>query len=325
MSSRARTSTPSPKPAAKAVAQPLSDEVKKLNKAGFVVGDRVEWRDRSVEGKWYLGYITALAKFGVSVTSTDDPNAMAIMHPWTNVRKLEGTHSALMVFLQIWWTVVFAVLVTIMQCVVKPKQDWSWPPELDLSGDQAKSVLTSEWFWACSGPMLLGLPWFRSFFKTHKFAVVEQSMTIWWWTNAFFFHTSCDLLSGYFQVMPALTQIYAEMTPAHKQARWANARLHLDSTYFLEMTVEAPLALLMVFLYIRRHPGRYFVETFAVAVQLAGSVVYYMPSLMRGDAAANWVSYNYRAFGMVWIIVPLLVLRRRFVEAVAEAEEKKTN
>jgi len=319
MSSRARTSTPTPKPAAKAVAQPLSGEVKALNKAGFAVGERVEWRVKAGDEKWYLGYITQIQKFGVSVTTTDDPNAMAIMHPWgPNVRKLEGTHSALMVFLQIWWTVIFAVLVIIMQCVVKPKQDWAWPPELDLSGDQAKSVLTSKWFWACTGPMLLGLPWLKSFFKTHKMAVVEQGMTIWWWTNAFFFHTSCDILSGYFQVMPALTEIYAEMTPAHKQARWANARLHLDCTYFLEMTVEAPLALLMVFLYIRRSPGRYFVETFAVAVQLAGTVVYYMPALMRGHAAANWVSYNDRAFGIVWIIVPLLVLRRRFVAAVAE-------
>lgn len=219
-------------------------------------------------------------------------------------------------FLRVYWTVFFAATVTIMQSVVEPRQDWEWPPEIDWSLKQAKSVVTSPWIWLCWGPLLVGIPFFRSFFKRHKLAVVERSMMMWWWTNIFFFHTSCDILSGYYQVMPGLTQIYAEMTPAHKQPRWSDARLHLDTTYFLELTVEVPLAILMIILYTKRHPARYFVECAAVAVQFAGTIIYYTPALIRQEPSANWVSMNDRFFGFAWLVFPLLVLRRHWLEAV---------
>merc|ERR1712159_295594 len=104
-------------------------------------------------------------------------------------------------------------------------------------------------------------------------------------------------------------------TPQHQSPQWADARLHLDTTYFLELTVEVPFAILVLLLYLTRHPGRYVVETFAVAVQMAGTVIYYTPPLIRREATASWVCYLDRAFGSVWIMFPLLVLRRHFLHA----------
>lgn len=223
--------------------------------------------------------------------------------------------TSLKTFLQVNWSLIFAVGCVAMQCTVSPNPGWVWPPKLDLTGDQARRVLTSLPFWACWGPMLAGIMWFRSFFRKHKLSHVEQSMMMWWWTNACFFHTHCDLLSGYYQVMPALTELYAAMTPAHLQPQWADARLHLDATYFLELSVEVPCALFVIFLYIARHPGRYVMETFALAVQLAGTVAYYAPPLIKREAMASWVCFCDRGFGAVWIVFPLLVLRRHFLAA----------
>jgi len=215
--------------------------------------------------------------------------------------------------------VLFAAQVLIMQCLVDPKQSWTSAPKLDLSFQQAFRVLSSPWLWICWGPMIAGLVWLKSFFEKHKLPSVEKGMMVWWLTNIFFFHTHCDLLSGYFQVMPALTEIYAGMTPAHLQPRWADPRLHLDATYFLELLCEVPLACLCLSLYIRRHPGRYFVETFACAVQMAGTVTYYGPPLIRMEATTSWVCFFDRTFGMAWIVIPLIVLRRHYLAAVEKA------
>lgn len=209
-----------------------------------------------------------------------------------------------------------------MQCIVEPEQTWAWPPKLDLSfgeWSQARKALSSPWFYSCWVPMLIGVLALRSFFLAHKtLDSVERGMMVWWLTNIFFFHTHCDLLSGYYQVMPNLSEIYAAMTPQHQSPQWAEPRLHLDTTYFLELTVEVPLAIFVLLLYLRRHPGRYFAETFAVAVQMAGTVIYYTPPLIKREATPSWVCYFDRSFGAVWIMFPLIVLRRHFLRAEQE-------
>merc|ERR1712176_1038915 len=105
------------------------------------------------------------------------------------------------------------------------------------------------------------------------------------------------------------------MTPSHKLGRWHAERAFVDSGYLLELLVEAPLGFWVLFLYFKRHPARHLVEVFAVAVQMAGTVCYYAPPLMRGESVNSWVSYCDRSFGSVWIIFPLIVLRRHFLEA----------
>lgn len=244
-----------------------------------------------------------------------EPPRTAVLTVPAEVPAAKEEATSLMSFLQVNWSFIFAVGCLSMQCTVNPNPGWVWPPQLDLTGAQARMILTSTPFWACWGPMLAGIMFFRSFFRKHKLSHMEQSMMMWWWTNACFFHTHCDLLSGYYQVMPVMTDLYAAMSPAHLQPQWADARLHLDATYFLELSVEVPCALLCVCLYLARHPGRYVMETFALAVQLSGTVTYYTPPLIKREAMASWVCFFDRGFGAVWIVFPLLVLRRHFMAA----------
>merc|ERR1719162_2245094 len=107
--------------------------------------------------------------------------------------------------------------------------------------------------------MTVAIMCLKNFFDKHKTTAVDRSMMLWWCTNFFFFHFHCDLLSGYWQVMPALTELYAHISPGHLKPQWADPRLHLDTTYFLELTVEVPLACFCLFLYLRGHPARYVV------------------------------------------------------------------
>merc|ERR1711957_541911 len=121
--------------------------------------------------------------------------------------------------------------------------------------------------------------------------------------------TGCDLLSGFWQVMPVVTQLYQRMTPAHHNPRWHESRGHLDAGYALELFVEFPLAALALYFFFRRHPARHFVETFAAAVQLGGTVAYYAPGLAQGEAAC-WLSWADRTCGSAWVIFPLVLLWR---------------
>lgn len=220
-------------------------------------------------------------------------------------------------FLEVWWSALFAAGTVLMMCIFPGDQDWGLP-KYDLSGRQAITVVTSPWFLGCWVPLLVCLYLLPSFAKKHKLAPQEQGMMVWFLTNVFWFHTGCDVLSGYFQVMPALTELYKAMNPAHTQQKWAPDRAFLDAGYMLELLCEVPLGLWVLYLYARRHPGRNFVEVFAVAVQAAGTVMYYAPPLMRGEPTASWVSYCDRGFGSVWIIFPLLVLLRHLRGATAK-------
>jgi len=231
--------------------------------------------------------------------------------------------SRLCSFLEVWWTLLFAAGVLSMQCFVEPKQGFAWPPKMDLSGKQAIRVLSSKWLWACWTPMLLGVFWLRHIFKTYKIKQVERGMMLWWLTNAFFFHLHCDILSGYFQVMPVLSDHYSEISPAHLKPRWADARLHLDSTYLLEGVAEIPLALITLFLYTRRHPARFFMEIFALAVQFAGTIIYYFPRFMKYEKPGSWLCYFDWSFGAVWVAFPLAVLVRHVCSAVRAAGADK--
>jgi len=124
----------------------------------------------------------------------------------------------------------------------------------------------------------------------------------------------CDILSGFFQVMPVLTEMYMRMSPAHLHDRWHESRAHLDSGYVLELLVEVPLAAWVLWLFAARDPARYVVETFALAVQFAGTVTYYAPAIAKWEWAC-YFSYIDRTCGAVWLLYPLLLLARRVREA----------
>jgi len=137
---------------------------------------------------------------------------------------------------------------------------------------------------------------------------------IWWMVNLLWFHTGCDLFSGFFQIMPVLTELYAFMTPSHLQPRWHEERAHLDAGYALELLVEVPMAAWVLWLYARRDEGRHIAEVFAAAVQFAGTVTYYAPGIAKGESAC-WLSFVDRSCGFMWLVFPVVLLRRHLAAA----------
>mmetsp|Transcript_144940 Transcript_144940/g.255473 ORF Transcript_144940/g.255473 Transcript_144940/m.255473 type:complete len:241 (+) Transcript_144940:99-821(+) len=222
--------------------------------------------------------------------------------------------------LLVWWSAIFAVLTTVMQSWLDPVQNW-WP-QLDLSGKQAVRVFSSPWFLGCWFPLIAGLVLVHRFADRNHLPHQEKGMMVWFMTNVFWFHTGCDLLSGFWQVMPNLTELYIAMNPSHTQPQWAEARGYLDAAYALELLVEVPLGCWVLWLYFTRDPARHLVEVFAVAVQLAGTVAYYVPPIARRETLPSWVSICDRAFGSVWIIFPLFILRRHMAAARSHSAVK---
>lgn len=220
----------------------------------------------------------------------------------------------LMNMLQIYWPALFAVATMLPLFVVEAATAGQFPPPLDLSGAQAKRVITSPWYLATALPTAAGLAWLHRLARRNGLAAREHASMVWWLVNAVWFHVGCDLLSGFFQVMPVLTELYAHMSPAHRQPRWHEARAHLDSGYALELLVEVPLAWWVLYLFATRDPARHIAEVFAAAIQFAGTVTYYAPGLAKGESHC-WLSYMDRASGSVWLVFPLLLLWRHLQDA----------
>mmetsp|Transcript_30840 Transcript_30840/g.98347 ORF Transcript_30840/g.98347 Transcript_30840/m.98347 type:complete len:229 (+) Transcript_30840:87-773(+) len=223
--------------------------------------------------------------------------------------------------LQVYWPVVFSVLTMLLMLFLDPARVTPFPPGLDLSGGQALRVLTSPVYFGHVLLLAAGLVWLAGFARRANLPAEEHGSMVWWLTNIFWFHTACDLCSGYWQVMPLLTELYAVMNPAHNAPRWAEARGHLDSCYVLELVLEVPLAAWAFWLYARRDPARHVVEAVAAAVQFAGTLIYYVPGLVKMESHC-WLSWADRSCGAVWLVFPLLLLRRSLATARAKAAGK---
>ncbi|CAE7176711.1 unnamed protein product, partial [Symbiodinium pilosum] len=211
-------------------------------------------------------------------------------------------------FLAVYWPAVFAVATMAMMSVVDYHQ-CDWPPKLNLTGSQAAQFILAP-VWLCTGlPTLILMPILAKVSSKHGFSPKDKLSLMWWHVNLFWFHTGCDVFSGYFQVMPVLTELYTRMSPAHSYPRWHPNRVHFDCAYFLELIIEAPFAALLVYLFLVQDHRRYLVELFALAVQFAGTVMYYAPGIMNLEHAC-WLSWADKACGSVWIIFPAYVFWR---------------
>lgn len=216
--------------------------------------------------------------------------------------------------LYVWWPAFFALGTFSCMLLIDPKHAGTFPPKLELSGEQAKLVLSSPWVLGVTIPMVAGLIWIRFFAKAQKLPAQEQMSMVWWMVNTFWFHIGCDIFSGYWQVMPVLTDLYKLMSPQHHQPRWHDTRSHLDGGYALELFVEVPLAIWVLWLYATRDPARHIAEVFAASVQATGTVMYYIPGLAKWETAC-WLSWMDRTAGFVWILFPVLLLRRHLTAA----------
>jgi len=219
-------------------------------------------------------------------------------------------------FALVYWPVVFAMGTMLTMLILDPSPPGMTPVTFDFSGKQAKHVLSSPWFFMIVLPMFVGLLWTHRFAHRERIGATEHRSMVWWLVNLFWFHTGCDLLSGFWQVMPVLTELYAQMTPVHNNPRWHESRAHLDAGYALELTVEVPMAAWVLWLFIQRDPARHVVEVFAASAQLAGTVAYYAPGLAKFESAC-WLSWADRSCGFIWILFPAYLLWGR-IRAVRE-------
>eukprot|EP00441_Pelagodinium_beii_P008707 CAMPEP_0197693764 /NCGR_PEP_ID=MMETSP1338-20131121/112957_1 /TAXON_ID=43686 ORGANISM="Pelagodinium beii, Strain RCC1491" /NCGR_SAMPLE_ID=MMETSP1338 /ASSEMBLY_ACC=CAM_ASM_000754 /LENGTH=130 /DNA_ID=CAMNT_0043276549 /DNA_START=109 /DNA_END=499 /DNA_ORIENTATION=- len=97
------------------------------------------------------------------------------------------------------------------------------------------------------------------------------------------------------------------MNPAHANERWHPSRTPLDAGYALELLIEVPLCAWMLVLCARQDPGRHLFQAFALAVQMTGTVTYYLPGLVQMEFNC-WLSLMDRLCGSVWMIYPVLTL-----------------
>mmetsp|Transcript_35051 Transcript_35051/g.81363 ORF Transcript_35051/g.81363 Transcript_35051/m.81363 type:complete len:249 (+) Transcript_35051:47-793(+) len=225
----------------------------------------------------------------------------------TNGAALKRPDGGLSQVLFVYWPALFALVVALVPMLLDVERVAPFPPALDLSMTQARKMLTSPWFLSMTVPMCAGLVWLQGFARRHGLPAEEHRSMVWWLVNFFWFHVGCDIFSGFLQVMPVLTALYAKMTPAHLTPRWSAPRMYLDCTYFLEAVLEVPLAGWVLWLYTKRDPARKTVEAIAAAVQFAGTVVYYAPAVL-GEPVTCWLSWVDRLCGSVWIVFPALLV-----------------
>ncbi|CAJ1341351.1 unnamed protein product [Effrenium voratum] len=223
-------------------------------------------------------------------------------------------------FLVVYWPWLFT-LATIALGAVVDAAECVWPPKLDLSGKQLAKLFSTPVFLCTAVPAVLVTPVLAQLARG-RLSRSDRASLVWWSVNLFWFHTGCDILSGYYQIMPVFTELYTHMNTAHGYARWHPERAPLDCAYGLELFFEAPFAAWLVYLFWKQDKARYLVELWALGVQFAGTVVYYLPALMRGEFSC-WLSYADRACGSVWIMFPAYVFWRSVKTARSESTGKK--
>ena len=144
----------------------------------------------------------------------------------------------------------------------------------------------------------------RAWARDGSFSLTDKMATVWFLMCATWFHLGCDILSGLFQVMPDVTDVYRAMNAALWKPMHDPARVVLDVVYWFELFVQMPLAWLTFGLYVTRSPARPAVESFLCGLHITGTVAYYVPDLILGQTTHPLLTNADRAMASLWIWVP---------------------
>ena len=142
------------------------------------------------------------------------------------------------------------------------------------------------------------------------FSDTDKMATLWFLLNATWFHTGCDIMSGLFQVMPNLTESYIALNDVHNLPMHHPDRVYFDTIYWFEVFVEAPLALVVTWLYLRQAKVRPVVEALLNGLYIAGTVAYYVPNIILGHSPHILMSNLDRLIASVWIAVSIALTVR---------------
>ena len=184
---------------------------------------------------------------------------------------------------------------------------------LPFSWDSSRVVasLTSPVFLFFFGLSVAGVVFVRRRWKNGGgFSDTDKMATLWFLLNATWFHTGCDIMSGLFGVMPNLTESYIALNDVHSLPMHDPGRVYYDTIYWLEVFVEAPLALYVTALYLRQAKVRPVVESFLNGLYIAGTVAYYLPNIILGHSPHVLMSNLDRLIASVWIVVSVALTIR---------------
>eukprot|EP00657_Telonema_sp_P-1_P007622 TRINITY_DN2766_c0_g1_i1.p1 TRINITY_DN2766_c0_g1~~TRINITY_DN2766_c0_g1_i1.p1 ORF type:complete len:176 (-),score=46.55 TRINITY_DN2766_c0_g1_i1:189-716(-) len=140
---------------------------------------------------------------------------------------------------------------------------------------------------------------------------LERFCTLWHLTNGLWWSFGCDVLSGYFAVMPVMRKHYQTIDAKHLEP---HARTGLDAVYLTELFLHVPFSLACFYTYGKRMPCRYLLEMFVFGLQIEGCVMYYLPEMLENPTTwKNWPTggiglYWGVGFGIVWVLLPLGML-----------------
>lgn len=218
--------------------------------------------------------------------------------------------------LYVYWTVLMFGGTVVVGWLYDPtKIELLLPFSWDSS--RVSASLGSPVFWLFVIPSIAGIIYARRVWRTEPgFTATDKMATLWFLLNATWFHLGCDVFSGLLQVMPNMTEAYSALNSVHDLPMHHPERIVIDTIYWFELLVEAPLALLVYFLYLRKSKARPLVEAFLCGLYVAGTVAYYMPNIILGHSPHILMSNLDRAIASFWIWVPV-GLTIRSVRALA--------
>lgn len=182
-----------------------------------------------------------------------------------------------------------------------------------FSWDSSRVVasLVSPVFWTFVLLSIAGIVFaHRTWRGKAGFSDTDKMATLWFLLNATWFHTGCDIMSGLFQVMPNLTESYIALNDVHNLPMHHPGRVYFDTIYWFEVFVEAPLALVVTWLYLRQARVRPVIEAFLNGLYIAGTVAYYMPNIILGHSPHILMSNLDRLIASVWIVVSVALTVR---------------
>jgi len=176
------------------------------------------------------------------------------------------------------------------------------------STEDVLSFFTSPYFLVCVLATAVLYMWEKTL--VDPLVGVEKFVALWHLTNATWWSFGCDVLSGYFHVMPVLSQQYEFSNPNHLHE---SMRYTLDAVYLTEMFIHVPLAYLCFYAHAKRWRGRHLIEAFLCGIQIEGTFLFYLPDILEGcsnypsGSLAVWIFW---LFGLFWIFVPIALLLR---------------
>ena len=175
------------------------------------------------------------------------------------------------------------------------------------STEKMMEFFLSPWLLGCVAATLAGS---YATLRNTKLRKVEKALTLWALTNATWWSFGCDVLSGYFAVMPVLRDHYNVVDTKHMIL---NQRSGLDAVYLCEFLIHVPLCWMVFFSYHSNWSFTRTLETALSGIQIVGTWAYYIPEILDGQnhyPKGGIALYFGVYFGLLWIILPALIIVR---------------